>query len=253
MLKFLNCIVGAITGASNKWKPPKRNFELDPDLDLTKELKPCDIFLYRLGKGNFLGGVISHMTSSPYTHAEIHMHEGYSISAAAVGMTYYDTYRGNVKGSNVVDVFKLNRELTREERLIIEAKASQSLLKPYDYINLIGFHFLSGKLAAKKAGNDAYICSEHVAWVYKNAGIDLIVAKPESIEAPADIGMSGVLNYVGTFSKGMKLKGNWRNEFIDEEPSWWSKFVSKLMGLFSKRDEYYEGMQLNRAILEGKA
>lgn len=243
--------------------PPKRNFEVDENSDFYKNLLPGDILLYRFGgKKDFTGGIICEMTSSPYSHSEVHIKDGYNISAGPQGITFVDGYKHNVIGKKAVvgkhvyraniDIFRLKGGLSREQRLIIQAKLMQALLLPYDYINLAGFPFLRGKSAVKRAGNDAYICSESVAWSYKNAGIDIIKDKPESIEAPCDIGRSDILEYIGTFVAGKKIEGDHRNEFLQEEYSVLSKMVSNFLGLFSKKDEFYEGLYINKKLMEGE-
>lgn len=233
--------------------PPDRNYNYSLDHSFLQMLQPGDIILYRLsGPKDFPGSVISHMTSSPYNHIEVHVFDGYDISAGTGGVTFIDLYRANVLGSLKVDVLRLKDGLSREQRLIILSKMFQSLLKPYDYIKLIGFPFLKDKVALRRAGNDAYICSELVAWAYKNAGIDLIKGRPESIEAPVDISRSNVLEYVGTFSRGIKMGGDYRNEFFKQETTNLARFVAEFMGLLSQKDEYYRGLYLNKTLLEGE-
>lgn len=243
-------------------RPPQRDFEI-PDCDLVRDVQPGDIILYRFGgPDDFTGGVISHMTSSPYSHAEIHIKDGYDISATSNGVGFVDLYRYNLMGKKAViggvqpftvDVFRAVNGLSREKRLIIESKAYKSILMPYDYFNLFAFPFLKTEKAVEMAGNDAYICSEHVAWCYDNAGIDLIKDSPESIEAPADLGRSDQVEYIGTYREGKKLSTNYANEFIDENYSDLQKLISTFMGLFSKRDEFYKGIYLNKSKLEGES
>lgn len=235
-------------------KPPVRKYDYDLDHPMIKELREGDIILYRFrGEKDFPGGVISYMTSSPYSHVETHTFDGYDVSASTNGVTFVDLYKSHiVDGENRVDVMRLKGGLSREQRLIIFSKLAQSLLKPYDYANLVGFPYLKGEAALRKAGNDAYICSELTAWAYNNAGLDLIKATPESIESPSDVARSDLLDYVGTFEKGVKLEGNFRNEFHGEEYSRFSEFIAKFMGLLTKRDEYYKGLYLNKALLEGE-
>lgn len=242
-------------------KPLERKFDV-PDCDLVRDVQPGDIIVYRFGsKDDFTGGIISHMTSSPYSHAELHIKDGHDISATSHGIGFVDLFQNNIKGKKAViggiqpfnvDVFRLKGGLSREQRLIIEAKAFESLLMPYDYINLAWFNYFTPEGAAKRAGNEAYICSEHVAWAYNNAGIDLIKDRPESIEAPADIGRSDVLEYIGTYVEGVKLQDDLRNKFLDEEYSNLQKLISTFMGLFSKKDEYYQGVAINKDLLEGE-
>jgi len=244
--------------------PPERKFEVDYETDYMKTLQEGDIILYRFGgPKDFMGGVISHHTSSPYCHAEIHIKDGYDISAGSHGVSFVDGYAYNIYGRRPVvgikklypkmDILRLKGGLSREQRLTIQAKAYQSLLLPYDYASLFFFPFAGPKAIARMAGNNAYMCSEITAWCYENAGIDLIKASASSIEAPADIGRSDLLEYVGTFWRGQKLVGEHQNEFIDEDYGLFQKLVAKLLGLFSKRDEYYEGLYLNKTMLEGES
>lgn len=232
--------------------PPARNFEVDKNLDLVKDIKPGDVVLYRfMGEKDFVGGVISYVTTSPYCHAEVHMFNGYNVSADAVGVTFVDMFKKNQK--QAIDVFRLKRKLTREERLIVQAKALQAIHSPYDYVNLAGFIYLTQKGAVKRAANQAYMCSELVAWAYDNAGIKLIKGKPESIVAPGDLGRAEVLKYVGTYESGKKVRGSFRNQFRGAEQGTISKMLAKIIGLFSVKDEYYKGLAINQTMLEGDA
>lgn len=243
--------------------PPSRSFKVDKNIDFYKDLEPGDIILYRFGgKKDFTGGVICEMTSSPYSHSAIHITDAYEIGAGSHGVSFVDAYNNNVNGRHAViggahfsgmDIFRLKGGLSREQRLIIQAKLMQALLLPYDYLNLFGFPFMKNRSAVKRAGNDAYICSELTAWAYKNAGIDIVKGKPESIEAPCDVALSDVIDYIGTYVRGKKLEGDHRNKFLDEEYSVLSKLVSNFMGLFSRKDEFYAGIALNKEPLDGEA
>lgn len=249
-MKEIQKTIDFLSGKKAKDKMPKRKF--DPTkYDLYNDIREGDIIVTRL-EGSFYGGVICHMTSSPYPHAEIHIEDGYVISATPHGVGFVDEIKDNIKRKGRLDVLRLKDGLTREQRLIIQEKAYETLLKPYDYFNLVSFPFMSDEKAAQYSGNRAYICSEHVSWTYKNAGIDLIAKRPEAIEAPVDIAKSDALVYIGTYENGNRMNGEFRNEFIDEEISWLQKLASKFMGIFSKRDEYYEGLEINRSKMLGE-
>ncbi len=253
MLKFIQNVLNIIVPKDRaKMTPPSRDFEV-PECDLVKDLKPGDIVLCRFaGPKDFTGGVITHITSSPYSHAEIHIKDGYDISAGSHGVGFIDLLKRNLVKKHNIDIFRVPGGLSRQKRLIIEAKAYQTVLMPYDYFNLVGFPYFKNKEAVAKSGNEAYICSEHVAWCYYNANIDLIKDRPESIEAPADLGRSDQLEYIGTYVEGMKTETNFANEFMGEEWSMLQKLVSKFMGLFTKKDEFYRGLYLNKEKLEGE-
>jgi hypothetical protein len=219
------------------------------ETDFSKNLKPCDIILYRAhGKDDFTGWTISHLTYSPYSHTEIHIMDGYSLSANWNGVGYNDLY----EHAKCVDIFRLNRELTREERMTICAKATQSLLKPYDYSNLVLFPFASKDDAMRMSLNNAYICSELAEWIYSEAGIDFVVDKPNAIMAPADIGRSDILNWVGTFLNGEKIAGYQRNAFLPEQEDKLAEFIAGVMGAFTNADEVYKELARNGYYLKGK-
>lgn len=263
MLRLIQFILEIFHKGSRLYStPPRRDFDV-AECDLSRDLMPGDIILYRFGGPNdFTGGAISHMTSSPYSHAEIHVKDGYDVSATSHGVGFVDLMKYNLIGKKpvigsgeypaTIDIFRAPNGLSREKRLIIESKIYKSILMPYDYFNLFALPFLKTKKAIEMAGNNAYICSEHVAWCYSNAGIDLVKDKPESIEAPADIGLSDQIEYIGTYRRGVKLDTNFANEFIDENYSDLQKLVSKFIGLFSEKDEFYRGLYLNRSKLEGE-
>lgn len=223
-------------------KPPKRIF--DPSSDLYSDLEKGDVVLVRTSDA-FYSGVISEFTKSPYSHSQIHIKDGYAISAEPNGVGFVDMLEDNFKGNKDVDVFRFKGGLSRDQRLIIESKAYKTILMPYDYEHLVRFPFLSKKAIAKYAGNKAFICSEHVAWCYDNAGIDLVEGRPETIEAPGDIGRSDKLEYVGTYVEGKKVD-NFSNKFMDRETSFIAKLATKLLELFTKDSAYAEGLKVNK-------
>lgn len=209
-----------------------------PNTPLMKELNQADILLFRWkGPRDFLGGSIGYFTNSPYSHAEVYLSNGFALSAGSHGVGYEDL----LKASGDIDVFRYEN-LTREQRLIIQAKAQQSLLHPYGFANLILFPFAGKRLIARWTKNNAYICSEVTAWVYKEAGIDLVPGKLEAIEAPADLARSKELSYKGTFHlpTGNKISDNSRFKCLSYQT--YSKKVIRIGNIIkflSKRDEGY--------------
>jgi len=219
---------------------PPREHDI-PKNDLSRDLKVGDIVLPRIsGSSAWISGVICHFTSSPYYHVEINVKDGYNISANGTGVGWNDIY---VKP--IFDLFRFKGGLDRTQRLMIYAKAAQSILKPYDYTHLFGFPFVKRKSAVRKAGNDAYICSELTAWIYDEIGLPLIGDIPTSMTAPADIGHSDALEYVGAYKNGWKIVAE-PNEFLSEDKEIIGKKASKFLEAISTRDEYYEGLYLNR-------
>lgn len=250
-LKLLQDFIYFITGEKRITVPPVRNKEV-PNCDLKKDLMTGDIVLYRFSKKDkFLEKAIAYMTSSPYTHAEIYLNDFYTVSSEPVGITYVDIEESSFSKVRPVDIFRIKGGLTREQRLIIESKIYKTLLRPYDYVKLLTFAFRK-KDIVRKAGNESYICSEYVAWCYKNAGLDLIKATPESIESPADLGKSDILEYVGTYLQGNKIPEDYSNEFLPGETEKIKKTVGKLLSKLTMKDEYYKGLYVNKAKLQGE-
>jgi len=228
---------------TNKFKPRSQ----EPDNDLSAILQDGDIILDRLGnKTKITAKIITFFTQSPYNHTEVHLKDGYMISASEYGVTYADVYE-----RKLLDVFRLKGGLTREQRLVIFAKAAQSVLKPYDYAHLVLFPFMNKKLATKKAGNDAYICSELVAWLYQQINVNLMTdGRLTSMAAPADIGNATPIEYIGTFNKGWEViaKPNEFSKFDNQDEA--GKGLTNFLKLLSTNDEFYEGLNTNRKKME---
>lgn len=245
-MNILTMIQALIEFLGNKVndKPPKRLFS--PECDLYKDLEKGDVIMVRTSS-TFYSGIISEFTNSPYSHSQIHTENGYVISAEMNGIGFLDMIERNMKGIKEVDILRLKNGLSREQRMMIESKAYKSILTPYDYIHLVKFPFLTSSGAAKYSGNKAFICSEHVAWCYHNAGIDLVADRPEAVEAPVDIAKSDALEYIGTYVEGSKVDGNYLNKFMSNEITFLQKLTSRLIGLFAKKDEFYAGLEINKS------
>jgi hypothetical protein len=249
MADFLTEIIRRFTPKPNA-VPPARfdHWNLNPP-DIARDAQAFDIALYRVhSKENFLGNIISHITSSPYEHAATVLGGGYVIAADAGGIGYDDLYFGD----NVIDLFRLNRLITLDEQAILQAKSKEALGRPYNYWNLINFPYLNEEQAMQYAGGTSFICSELVAWKFKAINVEFVANKEIAKEAPADLGLSDILNYIGTYDHGKKLEGNFRNQFIGDYQNVLATFVADFMGLFTKVDEYYAEIEKNKLLLVGK-
>jgi hypothetical protein len=219
--------------------------------DLMKDIRDFDVILYRVhDKEDFLGNVISEITSSPYSHATLNISNGYVISADGGGVGYDDVLTSSY--NVVVDIMRLNRELTDEEKTGLITKAKEQLLKPYNYFNLINFPYLTEQQVLQFGGGTSFICAQLVSYLFKYIDIDLISNKEEVKEAPCDIGRSDILNYVGTYSFGKKLEQNYRNEFIADYENELAEFVAHFMGLFSNVDEFYKAAAESKTLFAGR-
>jgi hypothetical protein len=234
----------------NGWNPFRKECILQipykVEDKLTQVLKPGDILLYRAHGHQLLGNLISTFTDSPYSHAEVYVGDGWSVDAAAIGVTLS---MGMHK--EIVDVFRLKGGLTDHQRRIVVGKAYQSLARPYDYFLLFAFPFFTRKMAARRAANGAFMCSENVAWCYHEAGIDLGgKGTPVAMEAPADLGASKLLDWLGFYDRAKKVPDGVRNKphRIQGKPNWFSRLLIKLFAdPFSVRDEYYSQLQKSQA------
>lgn len=207
--------------------------------ELTAFLEKGDIILYRGEYKSFTSALIMEFTRSPYSHVEIYIGDGWSISAEAYGISLEDHCN-----TAFIDIMRLKGGLSRETRGIVLEKAYQSLAKPYEYLGLIGFPFGSEKAAARRSANQAYICSEVTAWCYKEAGIDLIDNKPEAIEAPVDLSKSPKLQWLGSWRNAEKYPAAVHNKFhplqLNKKAGFAKWLVKNVADLWSERDEYYE-------------
>lgn len=213
----------------------------------TKTMQKGDIVLCRAFGKKILPTLISEFTRSPYSHVEIYVGDGWSVSAEAVGVTLADHLN-----HEFVDVMRLRGGLTREQRAIVMEKAYQSLAQPYEYLLLFGFPFWGRKAAARRAANEGYICSENTAWCYKEAGIDLVPGKVESIEAPADISHSDKLEWLGAWYKGEPAADAHHNDRhqLQGKPSCLARLMIRTIAdPNSMRDEYYEALRKKQAEL----
>lgn len=207
---------------------------------LSAALRPGDVVLHR-DQGDLLGGLIGHFTASPYSHAELYYGGGWSLSAEAHGIAFAATDRG---GRAFVDVCRrpgLSAAQTR--RLLAAARAT--LARRYEFTLLFGFPYLARRAVLRRAANRGYICSEHVAWAYRQAGMILVPERPQSLQAPADLAHSPALRYVASFHGAAPVTGAQLNRYHPRQGrrSW---LAVALIELFAKpvslRDEYYRAL-----------
>ena len=217
--------------------------------DLENALVPGDVTLFRVfDKKDFLGNVITHITDSPYSHAEMHLEHGYAISADAGGIGYVDL----LHQTSHLDLFRLNRPILDEEMEILKAKAASVLNFPYNYFNLLNFDYISQEDAIKLSGGKSFICSQLVSWLFQQIQVQLVVGAPTALQAPADLGRSSILNYVGTFVYGQRVEGDWRNKPLEFHENQFADFIANFMDLFSKKDEFYADLAKYNSFLVGK-
>jgi hypothetical protein len=214
---------------------------------LTAFLEKGDIILYRGQYSSFTSALIMEFTRSPYSHAEIYVGDGWSISAEAYGISLEDHCN-----TGFIDIMRVEGGLSREQRGVVLEKAYQSLAKPYEYLGLIGFPFGSEKAAARRSANQAYICSEVTAWCYKEAGFDLIKNRPEAIEAPADLAKSPVLEWLGAWKAAKPFPAAVHKKFhptqLDKKAGFAKWLVKNVADMWSERDEYYERLLQERSL-----
>lgn len=249
MADFLTEIIRQFTPKPNLTPPTRiEHWNMNPP-DIARDAQPFDVVLYRVHhKEDFVGNIVSHITSSPYSHSATLLGGGYVIAADAGGIGYDDLYFGD----NVIDLLRLNRVLTLDEQAVLQVKAKEALGRPYNYWNLLDFPYLTEQQAMQFAGGTSFTCSELAAWMFKAISIEFVVNKEIAKEAPADLGLSDILNYIGTYDHGKKLEGNFRNQFIGDYQNVLSTFVADFMGLFTKVDDYYAEIEKNKQLLVGK-
>ncbi len=217
------------------------------DTEQTRAMEKGDVVLPRAQAKKLLPHMISEFTRSPYSHVEIYIGDGWVVSAEGVGLTLADHVN-----HEFVDVMRLKGGLTREQRAVIMEKALHSLAKPYEFLLLGGFPFWGPKSAARRAANEAYICSEHACWCYKEAGIDLVPGRPESVAAPADVAHSDRLEWIGAWYEGKQVVDAKHHEDhrFQGQPNSLARFLIRTMfDPNSLKDEYYEALSKKQSQL----
>lgn len=207
-------------------------------------LRPGDVVLHR-DQGDLLGGLIGHFTASPYSHAELYWGGGWSLSAEAHGIAFAATDRG---GRAFVDVCRHpGLDAGRARRLLAAARAT--LARRYEFTLLFGFPYLSRRALLRRAANRGYICSEHVAWAYRQAGLILVPGRLQSAQAPADLAHSKALRYVASFHGEERVTDAQLSRFHPRQGRR-NRLAVALIELFanpvSLRDEYYRGLAASR-------
>ncbi len=211
---------------------------------MTDLLRPGDIVLYRALGYQILGGLISDITDSPYSHCELYARDGWTIEAGIDGVSYSDGMHGYAGG---IDVFRWKGGLTAAQGQDIVAAAEKEIGDPYQYTLLLFFPYLSRKALARRAAVHSFICSELAAYAYLANGLDACANKePDTADAPADVGHSPNLDWLGCYAASREVKDARRNVWndgIQGRPNWFDKaLVALLVDPLSKRDEYYEKM-----------
>jgi hypothetical protein len=226
------------------------------DGPLTKLCEPGDIVLYRALGYQILGGLISDITSSPYSHCEVYAKDGWTIEAGINGVSFSDGMHGYKGG---VDIFRWKGRLTEKQRQGIVEAAEKEIEDPYQYTLLLFFPYFSRKALVRRAAVHSFICSELAAYVYAKNGLNSCGNKqPDTADAPADFGLSRNLDWLGCYVEARKAGGAKRNVWSDQiqgKPNLFDKIVvALLVDPFSKKTTYYEKKaEARKALSEYRA
>ena len=219
-------------------EPPQRSA-------LTELLQPGDIVLHR-EQGDLIGTLTTHFTASPYSHVDLYYGAGWSLSTEAQGISFVTTDRD---GKAFVDLCRYP-DLSVNEVGQVLAAAHATLASPYEFELLFGFPFLTPAAAVRRSANRAYICSEHVAWAYRKAGVNLVSKqRPLAAIAPADLAQSSKLCYVASFHRGARVADarlNVRHRLQGRPNVLGMALVELLAKPLSLGDEYYRALAASR-------
>ena len=218
---------------------------------LTALMEPGDIVLYRALGYQVLGGLIGDITHSPYSHCELYARDGWTIEAGIDGVSYSDgmhTYKGGV------DVFRWKGGLTEKQKKGIVEAEEREIGDPYQYTLLLLFPYLSRKAVARRAAIHSFICSELAAYAYAQNGLNSCNnTEPVAADAPADIGLSPNLDWLGCYAESRKVGDAHRNKWNDRIQGNRNLFdkavVTLLVDPFSKKEAYYEKLAEARKSL----
>ncbi len=225
----------------------KNKYKIDKiyDNQMTRKLEEGDIIVYR-GPKDILGSLIMEFTRSPYQHAETYIGEGWTVSSEDYGVTLSDAMQ-----SSFIDVFRIKGGLSDLQKKKILVSAFRSLSKSYAYAALILFPFINKKKALRKSADEAFICSEQVAFNYKEAGIDLVEGRPEAIESPADLVHSDKIEFVGSWKNGVKVedaKPSKRHPSQKDNHKFAKWIIKRIADPLSEWDEHYKELKTKSRI-----
>jgi hypothetical protein len=220
---------------------------------LTRVCEPGDIVLYRALGYQVLGGLISDITDSPYSHCEVYARDGWTIEAGISGVSYSDGMHGYKGG---VDIFRWKGGLTEKQQKGVVEVAEREIGDPYQYTLLLFFPYFSRKALVRRAAIHSFICSELAAYAYAQNGMNSCGNKqPDSADAPADIGFSPNLDWLGCYGESEKVedakRSVWSNQIQGRRNLFDRIAVALLVDPFSKKTAYYEKIADARRSLAG--
>jgi hypothetical protein len=224
--------------------------------DLTSLLEPGDIVLYRALGHQVLGGLITDITDSPYSHCEVYARDGWTIEAGVDGVSYSDGMHGYKGG---VDILRWKGGLTEDQKKRVVMAAEREIGDPYQYTLLLLFPFLSRKALARRAAIHSFICSELVAHAYAENGLNSCDnGELDAADAPADFGYSRNLDWLGcyvTAEKNDQARRNlWNDQIQGRRNSFDKALVALLVNPFSMKTDYYEKLaQAKKALAAHRA
>jgi len=225
------------------------------DSHLSRLLQPGDIVLYRALGYQMLGGLITDITDSPYSHCEVYARDGWTIEAGVDGVSYSDGMHGYKGG---VDVFRWKGGLSEPQKKGIVTVAEHEIGEPYQYTLLLLFPYLSRKAIARRAALHSFICSELVAHAYAENGLNSCDNnEPDAADAPADFGYSPNLEWLGCYVEARRTEKARRNAWCDEIQGRKNLFdralVALLVNPYSMKDDYYKKLaEAKKALAERK-
>lgn len=153
-----------------------------------QELKIGDVILYKSGT-SFVAKMIKLVTKSPYHHAAIYIGRGRVAESLEEGFVIRTHGEEWLKNETANHVFRpRNKRLSQKA---VKLAVARYLGRPYGFMDLLEIlvYKLSGLRIFKKRSK-RLICSEAVAQVYKDLGIELVPGKNLDLVSPADISQS---------------------------------------------------------------
>lgn len=237
-------------GVNILWWKIKRKATKQYTGDWLNELMPGDVLLYRTSRKALLPTLIMKFTKSPYSHAEIYVGDGWSVSAEWYGITYKNLVG---KGRVFVDVLRHNG--VGVPTAVVAEYARRSVGAPYDYFHLLSFPWLTRLGAILRSADKAFICSEHVGWCYKKAGI-MLRPSVSALLAPVDIAYSKKLDYMFSIYGNQVLKTTFMQFHPFQGDKWnrigkWiirtAKVVSARAAFYSKLHQDYRNSEITIA------
>lgn len=143
-----------------------------------------DVVLYH-GGNNWISRVIKRVTRSEYSHVGVYVGDGFVAEAQLNGFVY--THKFDPKDYEGVNVYRLKKD-KRFKKSVFREVVNNYIGRRYGFLDLIRIFIFTYTGLKTSRRSKGMICSEAVAQVYRDLGVDLFPGRNLDFVTPACFG-----------------------------------------------------------------